>query len=98
MFENVKQRLIEFEAEHRIVPKVMGACAALTVTGVSAAAEDGASTVDISTVTDSMKTELVSLVGKVAVACAGVVGAGLTIFGIKWAVTKVMSFFRAIGR
>lgn len=98
MLDNVKHKVIEFEAEHRIVPKVMGAAAALTIPGVTVSAADGAGSADISTVTESMKTELVSLVGKVAVACAGVVGAGLTIFGIKWAVTKVMSFFRAIGK
>lgn len=98
MLDNVKRKAIEFECKHRIVPKVMGACLALASPGVNALAAEGDSTVDISTVTDSMKTELVSLVGKVAVACAGVVGAGLTIFGIKWAVTKVMSFFRAIGK
>lgn len=97
MLDNVKSKVIEFEAEHRIVPKVMGAAAALTVTGVSAAAAEG-DTVDITTVTSTITSELASLVGKVAVACAGVVGAGLTIFGIRWAVTKVMSFFRAIGR
>lgn len=98
MLDNVKHKVIEFEAKHMIVPKVIGAAAALTIPGVTAFAEEAGSGVDISSVTDSMKTELVSLVGKVAVACAGVVGAGLTIFGIKWAVTKVMAFFRAIGR
>lgn len=97
MFENVKQKVVEFEAEHRIVPKVMGACAALTVTGVSASAAEG-DTVDITTVTSTITSELTSLVGKVALACSGVVAAGLTIFGLKWAVIKVMSFFRAIGR
>ena len=97
MFENVKQKVVEFEAKHKIVPKAMGACAALTVTGVSAAAAEG-DTVDISTVTNTITTELTSLVSKVAVACAAVVGVGLTIFGIRWAVIKVMSFFRAIAR
>lgn len=95
---DLKVKAIEFEREHRIVPKVMGAVTALTVCAVPASAEETASTVDISSVTTSMTSELTSLVGKVGVACAGVVGAGLTIFGLKWAVTKVMAFFKAIGK
>ncbi len=92
----IKNKLLAFEAKHRIVPKVIGAATAFNAVIIPVSAEENA--VDISTVTDSMATELTSLVGKVAVACAGVVGAGLTIFGIKWAVTKVMAFFRAIGK
>lgn len=93
----IKNKLLAFEAKHRIVPKVIGAATAFNAVIIPASAEEN-NVVDISTVTDSMATELTSLVGKVSVACASVVGAGLTIFGIKWAVTKVMAFFRAIGR
>ena len=64
---SIKEKLIEFECKHRVVP-------------------------------DTITSNLTSLVGKVGIACAGVVAAGLTIFGLKWAVTKVMSFFKAIGK
>lgn len=39
---------------------------------------------------------IISLVSAVSLACAGVVGAGLTVFGIRWAIFKVMEFFYAI--
>ncbi len=98
---SIKEKLIEFECKHRVVPKIMGAAAAFQLAVITASAADvpsSSSTVDISSVTDTITSNLTSLVGKVAVACAGVVAAGLTIFGLKWAVTKVMSFFKAIGK
>lgn len=98
---SINEKLIEFECKHRVVPKIMGAAAACQLAVITASAEDvpsSSSTVDISSVTDTITSNLTSLVGKVGVACAGVVAAGLTIFGLKWAVTKVMSFFKAIGK
>ncbi|WP_440300610.1 hypothetical protein [Huintestinicola butyrica] len=98
---SIKEKLIEFECKHRVVPKIMGAAAACQLAVITASAEDvpsSSSTVDISSVTDTITSNLTSLVGKVGVACAGVVAAGLTIFGLKWAVIKVMSFFKAIGK
>lgn len=98
---SIKEKLIEFECKHRVVPKIMGAAAACQLAVITAFAEDvpsSSSTVDISSVTDTITSNLTSLVGKVGIACAGVVAAGLTIFGLKWAVTKVMSFFKAIGK
>ena len=98
---SIKEKLVQFESKHRVVPKVMGAAAAFQLAVIPASAEtpSGSSgTVDISSVTDTITSNLTDLVGKVGLACAGVVAAGLTIFGLKWAVTKVMSFFKAIGK
>lgn len=72
------------------------ACTALAVS-VSATGESGSSSVDISSVTNSLQTNLVDLATKAGIACAAVVGAGLTIFGIKWVVKKVIGFFKVIG-
>ena len=96
----IKTKAISFEAKHKVIPKTIAAVSALQLMAVNVSAEETASgsSVDISTVTSSMTSSLTDLAGKVAVACAGVVGAGLTIFAIKWAVSKVMSFFKAIGR
>ena len=94
----IKSKAIAFEVKHKVIPKTIAAVSAFELMSVNASAETGASTVDISTVTDSMTSSLVDLAGKVGVACAGVVGAGLTIFAMKWAVGKVMSFFKAIGK
>lgn len=94
----IKSKAIAFEAKHKVIPKTIAAVSALQLMAVNVSAEETGSGVDISTVTSSMTSSLVDLAGKVGVACAGVVGAGLSIFAIKWAVGKVMAFFKAIGR
>lgn len=99
-FQEIKSHALAFEAKHRVIPKTIAAVSAAQLAMVSVSAETGGSgsTVDISTVTDSMTSSLVDLAGKVGIACAGVVGAGLTIFAMRWAVGKVMGFFKAIGK
>lgn len=94
----IKSKAIAFEAKHKVIPKTIAAVSALQLMAVNVSAEETGSGVDISTVTSSMTSSLVDLAGKVGVACAGVVGAGLSIFALKWAVGKVMAFFKAIGR
>ncbi|MGN0637961.1 MAG: hypothetical protein ACI4J0_06285 [Huintestinicola sp.] len=96
-FTEIKSKAIAFESKHKLIPKTIAAVSALELMAVNASAETG-STVDISAVTDSMTSSLSDLATKVGVACAGVVGAGLTIFAMKWAVGKVMAFFKAIGK
>ena len=98
--QEIKSQALAFEAKHRVIPKTIAAVSAAQLAIVSVSAETGGSgsTVDISTVTDSMTSSLVDLAGKVGLACAGVVGAGLTIFAMRWAVGKVMGFFKAIGK
>lgn len=100
VFQEIKSQALAFEAKHRVIPKTIAAVSAAQLAMVSVSAETGGSgsTVDISTVTDSMTSSLVDLAGKVGLACAGVVGAGLTIFAMRWAVGKVMGFFKAIGK
>lgn len=100
-FQEIKSQALAFEAKHRVIPKTIAAVSAaqLALVNVSAETPSGSSSgVDISTVTDSMTSSLVDLAGKVGIACAGVVGAGLTIFAMRWAVGKVMGFFKAIGK
>lgn len=102
-FQEIKSQALAFEAKHRVIPKTIAAVSAAQLAIVSVSAETGeaggsGSTVDISTVTNSMTSSLVDLAGKVGIACAGVVGAGLTIFAMRWAVGKVMGFFKAIGK
>lgn len=81
----------------KAVPLSISAVAAANALMISAFAEEaGGSTVDISAITNSMTSSLTDLVGKVALACAGVVGVGLTIFGIKWVVRTIKSFFTKI--
>lgn len=96
--QEIKSNVLAFEAKHRVIPKTIAAVSALEMTAITASAETGSGSVDISAVTDSMSTSLADLASKVGIACSGVVGAGLSIFAIKWAVVKVMAFFRAIGK
>ena len=93
--QEIKSQALAFEAKHRVIPKTIAAVSAAQLAMVSVSAETGGSgsTVDISTVTDSMTSSLVDLAGKVGLACAG-----LTIFAMRWAVGKVMGFFKAIGK
>ena len=69
------------------------AAMAMTMMAVNACAEGE---VDISAVTDAMSSSLTDLVGKAALACAGIVGAGLTIFSLKWIVKTLKGFFGKI--
>lgn len=80
----------------KAVPLSVSAVAAANALMISAFAEGEATGVDISAITDSMTTSLTDLVTQVALACAGVVGVGLTIFGIKWVVKTLKSFFNKI--
>lgn len=80
----------------KAVPLSISAVAATNALMISAFAEGESTGVDISAITDSMTSSLTDLVGKVALACAGVVGVGLTIFGIKWVVRTIKSFFTKI--
>lgn len=83
----------------KVVSIAMGAAVAVSVAAMSAFAETGASGGASSvydTVTSSMTTELTSLVSKAGVAIAGVVGVGLVIFGVKWLVGVLKSFFKKL--
>ena len=82
----------------KFVPVSMAVCTACSALVVSASAEEaGGSGVDISAVTSSLQSNLTDLATKAAVACGAVVGAGLTIFGLKWVVRKIIGFFKVIG-
>ena len=94
----LKEKIVNFEREHRIVPKVIAATSALSVASIAASAEGSTVTSDLDTVTSAMTTSLTDLVGKAAVACAGVVGVALTIFGIKWVVKTIRGFFSSVAK
>lgn len=82
----------------KFVPVSMAVGTACSALAVSASATEGAGGgVDISAVTDSLQSNLTDLATKAALACAGVVAAGLSIFGLKWVVKKIIGFFKVIG-
>lgn len=79
----------------KIIATAISGCMAVSMLAMSAFAEESASGV-YDTVTSSMTTELTSLVSKAGVAIAGVVGVGLVIFGVKWLVGVLKSFFKKL--
>lgn len=82
----------------KFVPVSMAVGTACSALMVSASAVEGDSSgVDITAVTNSLQTNLTDLATKAAVACGAVVGSGLTIFGLKWVVKKIIGFFKVIG-
>lgn len=83
----------------KFVPVSMAVGTACSALAVSASATEGSGSggVDISAVTDSLQSNLTDLATKAALACAGVVAAGLSIFGLKWVVKKIIGFFKVIG-
>lgn len=81
--------------KNRAVIAVGSAMMALNTLAISAFAAEGDSTDYVNQAVTSMSTELSSLVGKVAVGAAGLVGVALTLFGIKWAVRHLRSFFNS---
>lgn len=44
-----------------------------------------------------IQADLIDLASKTVVVCAGLVGVGLTFFGIKWVTSKIIGFFSIIG-
>lgn len=93
-----KKNLLTVVKDKAIMTGMSVASAANILALTAFAEEGGGSSVDISSVTTQMTTSLTDLVSKAAVACAAVVGVGLTIFGLKWVVRKLMSFFSAIAK
>lgn len=74
--------------------------AALTasIMAVNAFAEEAGSGLDVTSVTSAMQTSLTDLVSKAGVACAAVIGVGLSIFAGKWLVTTIKNFFTKVAR
>lgn len=77
----------------KVYASVLGAVFAVSCMAMNAFAADSSSSGVLDTVTSSMTEQLTSLVTKAGVAIAAVVGIGLTIFGVKWLIGVLKSFF-----
>lgn len=62
------------------------------------ASEGGSGGLDTSKITDEMKSSLTSLVETAGIACAAVIGVGLSIFAGKWLVTTIKNFFMKVAK
>lgn len=76
----------------KVYASILGAALAVSCMAMNAFASTGSSGV-LDTVTSSMTEQLTDLVTKAGVAIAAVVGIGLTIFGVKWLISVLKSFF-----
>lgn len=81
-------------ATKKVLAVALSACMAVSMLAMSAFAESGSGVYD--TVTESMTSELTNLVSKAGTAIAAVVGVGLVIFGVKWLVGVLKSFFKKL--
>lgn len=81
----------------KVYASVLGAAFAVSCMAMNAFASSGTGSSNVlDTVTSSMTEQLIDLVTKAGVAIAAVVGIGLTIFGAKWIVTQIKSFFKRL--
>ncbi|MCM1578138.1 MAG: hypothetical protein NC078_04985 [Ruminococcus sp.] len=52
---SLKSKAVEFESRHRVIPKAMGACLALSTVGVNALAAEGDSGINYTEIANSLK-------------------------------------------
>ncbi len=84
----------------KAVPITVAGVAAMNALAVNAFASEsgGASGLDVDTITSSMQSSLTELVTKAGIACAAVIGVGLSIFAGKWLVTTIKNFFTKVAK
>lgn len=89
------------KAFKKTVAMIASASLAVSAMAVNVfAAESGgtSSGLDVSSITDSMQSSLTDLVTKAGIACAAVIGVGLSIFAGKWLVTTIKNFFTKVAK
>lgn len=77
---------------------VAGTANALMLSAFAADGAGGSSGLDTSAITTSMQSSLTDLVSKAGIACAAVIGIGLSIFAGKWLVTTIKNFFTKVAK
>ena len=83
----------------KVVPVTVAVAGTANALMVSAfAAEGDGAGLDVSSITESMQSSLKDLVTKAGVACAAVIGVGLSIFAGKWLVTTIKNFFTKVAK
>ncbi len=86
----------------KAVPLTIAGVAAMNALAVNVFASEtpsgGGSGLDVDTITSSMQSSLTDLVTKAGIACAAVIGVGLSIFAGKWLVTTIKNFFTKVAK
>ncbi len=92
------------KAKNFVIKKAVPLCVSATIAAnalaVNAFASEGggSSGLDVDTITSSMQSSLTELVTKAGIACAAVIGVGLSIFAGKWLVTTIKNFFTKVAK
>lgn len=93
------EKIKSSKAFKKTVAMIASASLAVSAMAVNVfAAEGGSSGLDVSSITDSMQSSLTDLVTKAGIACAAVIGVGLSIFAGKWLVTTIKNFFTKVAK
>lgn len=88
------------KAFKKTVAMIASASLAVSAMAVNVFAVEGggSSGLDVSSITDTMQSSLTDLVTKAGIACAAVIGVGLSIFAGKWLVTTIKNFFTKVAK
>lgn len=87
-----------FKKTVAIIASASLAVSAMAVNVFASEGGGGSSGLDVSSITDSMQSSLTDLVTKAGIACAAVIGVGLSIFAGKWLVTTIKNFFTKVAK
>ena len=94
------EKIKSSKAFKKTVAMIASASLAVSAMAVNVFAAEGGGTsgLDVSSITDSMQSSLTDLVTKAGIACAAVIGVGLSIFAGKWLVTTIKNFFTKVAK
>lgn len=100
VISDLKSRAASFEAKHRIVPKVMGAAAAIQLATITAAAETGSgssSTVDYSNIITSLQSGIVDVINNCITLATAIIPVCVGMWGISHMISWAKKFFNKAG-
>lgn len=90
---DLKAKAIDFEAKYRIVPKVMGAAAALTVTAVPASAAEGDSAVNSAEIVNALKSGISDVITNCISVATALIPMAIGLWGLTIMIGYAKRFF-----
>lgn len=97
IISDLKSKAISFEQKHRIIPKAIGAATAITFAAVPVSAETtGSTTVDYSSIADTLKASFVEVVNNVLSIATAIVPLAAGVWGLTIMVGAAKKFFTKI--
>lgn len=95
IISDLKSKAISFEQKHQIIPKAIGAATAISLAAVPVSAE-GESTVDYSSIADTLKASFVEVVNNVLSIATAIVPLAAGVWGLTIMVGAAKKFFTKI--